>query len=94
MTTATGAPAASSWRREDLRGAGKDDRAHAERAQQIGAGRGGPDAADEAERNEPEAGGQHFDEARAEVGRIEDAAHEEGSSDVRQLRPSVHCRDT
>ena len=52
---------------ENLRGPGKDDRAHAERSEKADAGRGRADAADQAERDQPEARGQHFRETLAKI---------------------------
>ena len=62
-------------RGEDLRGAGEDDGAHAERREPVGAGRRRADAADEPERQQADARGQHLDEALAEVLRSDEVAH-------------------
>ena len=62
-------------RGEDLRGAGEDDRAHAERGEPVGAGRRRADAADDAERRQADARREHLDEAVAKVPGGDELAH-------------------
>src|SRR6185503_21003601 len=70
--------------REDLRRTREDDRAHAERTEKVRSGGSRADAAHEPERREPEVGGHHFSEARAEI-----AVGEDVSQRRRQLETDV-----
>ena len=79
MMTASGAPAGEQLRGEDLRRAGEDDRAHADRAEPVRARGRRADAADEAERDEPDARRAAF--RRSRRGNREsrrESAHETG----------------